>query len=111
MPLSRKAYFRQEEGRNGRVLYCKWYNENEMGMIVQNLMTSREIPRQQTPAEGNTLSCSAQLSCQLHCQDVVGVQKCSWVQVYKRDPSIAVQHFDPDAISGFENVYTASYNK
>lgn len=55
------------------------------------------------------MQCTTELSASL--PGCCGVQKCSWVQVYKRHPSIAAQHFDPDAVSGFGNVYAASYNK
>lgn len=47
-------------------------------------MTSRAIARQQIPAEGSSLSCSAQLNCQSHCQGVArlgggGGQKYIWM--------------------------------
>lgn len=110
MPLSRKAVLgkrRREIEKlflaNGTVK-MKWDDSTEFDDVQRNTQAADSSRRKYF-----VMQCTTELSASL--PGCCGVQKCSWVQVYKRDPSIAVQHSDPDAISGFENVYTASCNK
>ena len=81
--FSSKLYW-AVEGKNRRApQYLKWDRENELGMAVWNLMTSREIPMQRIQAEGSTLSCNAQLNCQVRCQDVAGDKSAAGCQLMK----------------------------